>query len=136
MFSHNWSQYCTDTCTLEINKVHTFFFFFFFSFAVTRSGQLQLCCPAPSSFWWSVSQLAKLHIFPGHAFYSFGINAPWSVNLLHQIDKHLTVPSLLFYSCVRSTGCFLFSISPLSLGLAYSIGGRHISLDLASKALW
>ena len=41
--------------------------------------------------------MAKLHIFPGHAVYSFGINAPWSVNLLHQIDKHLTVPSLLFF---------------------------------------
>ena len=31
------------------------------------------------------SQLVKLQIFPGHAFYSFGVYAQWSVNLPHQI---------------------------------------------------
>ena len=46
------------------------------------------------------SQLVKPQIFPGHVFYSFGIYAPWSVNLPHQIGKQLTVPSLACYVCV------------------------------------
>ena len=33
------------------------------------------------------SQLVKLYIFPDHA--CFGVYAPWSVNLPHQIGKHL-----------------------------------------------
>ena len=77
------------------------------------------------------SKLVKLQIFPGHAFYSFGVNALWSVNLLHHIGKQLMVPSLAVYTCVRSDGCFLFSVSSLSLALAYSKGGMHLSLDLA-----
>ena len=55
-----------------------------------------------------------------------------SVNLPRQIGNRLTVPALGVYTCVRSTGCFLFSVSPLSLTLAYSEGGRHLSLDLTS----
>ena len=42
------------------------------------------------------------------------------------------VPSLAFYVFVRSTGCFMLSVSHLSLDLAYSKDGRHLSLDLAS----
>jgi len=68
------------------------------------------------------SQLVKPQIFPGHVFYSFGIYAPWSVNLPHQIGTHLTAPCLAFlalYACVRTIDCILCSVSPLSLALAY-----------------
>ena len=41
------------------------------------------------------SQLVKPQIFPGHVFYSFGIYAPWSVNLPHQMGQQLTVSSLV-----------------------------------------
>ena len=66
-------KYALDTCTWEMNKVDNFFIFFLF--AVTRSGQLQLCCPSPSSLWWSVVSVGQLQIFPGHVFYNFGVNA-------------------------------------------------------------
>ena len=70
------------------------------------------------------SQLVKMQIFPGHAFNSFGVYASWSVNLPHQIGKQLTVPSLVLYACVRSPGCFLFSVTPLSLALATEVNGN------------
>ena len=57
---------------------------------------------------------------------------PWSINLPQQIGKQLMVPSLAFYTCVRSTGWSLFSASPLSLAMTYSKGGKHLSLDLTS----
>ena len=63
------------------------------------------------------SQLVKLQIFPGHAFHSFGVHAHWS-DIPHHMDKQLTV-SLAVYACVCSTGCLLFSVSPLSRALAY-----------------
>ena len=77
-------------------------------------------------------QLVNLHIFPGHAFYIFGVYTPWSVNLPHQIGKQLTVPSLAVYAYALTVDCVLFSVSPLSLALAYLEGGSHHSLDLES----
>ena len=80
--------------------------------------------PSPSSFWWSVVSVGQAADLSWSCLLQF-----WSkCSVVCQSD----VPSLAFYVFVRSTGCFMLSVSQLSLDLAYSKDGRHLSLDLAS----
>ena len=103
-------------CTLEMNKVHNLSLLFF-SFAVTRSASYkdELYCPSPSS---SV-QLFKLHIFPGHAFYSF-----WSIcSVVCQSSSpnRQEADGTIFSFLYKSTFHLLFPVLNLTIISSYGL---------------